>query len=412
MMVLGSKTRRAYSTDSLLGQAGEGAVYTLVGDPTRLLKIFNETPEFKVIEKLKLLSDWSDKPPYTALPVETVIDPTTKIVVGFVQPHFQNSLPLNCILDSTLRTSHGLSDVLLFRIRCCRLLAESFARIHAVHLVVGDVSDGNFLLGCDQQNNATVIYAIDCNSYQVTRRTTQGNELYPTGVATEEYTAPEVQSTDWKTSSRSVHSDSFGFAVLAWKILFNGSHPFAVISSGTDDIAPLGKRLEERLFPFSPATPLPFDWKPPRLDPPLSVLPIAVRESFFRTFSTADPRDRATAQQWCKAFQDWERQLVPGVVDRIMDRVQRWWATTRLKKARSWWQLRVWHIAVGAVIVGLAFVFPVWHSGPSPPAPTSTEPAQSSDTIRHPTMFRTNRTRTVDPELFPELFFPTHPNEE
>jgi len=76
------------------------------------------------------------------------------------------------------------------------------------------------------------------------------------GVATEQYAAPEVQSTDWSTSLRSVHSDNFGFAVLAWKLLFGGSHPFAVITPRSVDVPALGERIEKHLFPFRPGSPM------------------------------------------------------------------------------------------------------------------------------------------------------------
>jgi DNA-binding helix-hairpin-helix protein with protein kinase domain len=408
MELFGLSSHKSYRAGLLVATAGEGSVYTVDGDKSLLLKILTRPLTTRQVEKLNTLAAFTPKPDHSAIPIEVVIDPATRTPVGFVQPFFTRSIPLTRVLDSHGRTAQKLPDDLTFRVKLCRLLAEAFARVHATNLVIGDVSDGNFLLGQDWLGRASIIYAIDCNSFQITIRTNHGNECFPSGVATEEYAAPEVQSTDWSTSLRSVYSDSFGFAVLAWKLIFGGSHPFAVITPRTVDVPPLGERIEKRLFPFCPGAPMPSNWKAPAIEPSLSVLPVEVRELFFRTLSSADPRDRATAEDWCQVLRSWEFVLTPSLPFRLIGA----WNESisgRLAETLSKFKPYLGPAFVLASLVTLTLLTarldfswstsPTGSMSPLHPNGTSTRPLRF---VSNPPRTKVNRPREVDPQLFPE----------
>lgn len=397
---------RVFAAKALLASAGEGSVYTVHGDESLLLKILTRPLAARQVEKLKALAAFKTKPDHAALPIEVVIDPATQTPVGFVQPFFSRAVPLTRALDSHGRAALKLPDDLEFLVKLCRLLAESFARIHAANLVIGDVSDGNFLIGCDRPGRVDIVYAIDCNSFQITIRSQRGTECFVSGVATEQYAAPEVQSTDWSTSLRSVHSDNFGFAVLAWKLLFGGSHPFAVITPRSVDVPPLGERIEKHLFPFRPGSPMPADWKAPAIQPPLSVLPDDVRELFFATFSSLDPRDRPLIDPWCHALRTWERELKPGILERI---VRYWNADLASRVAKVVAAVQCYGLRAGVllVIVALFALLPKLEFPASDPAPT--DPSNRSTLLPRGTEApsrEAKRTRKVDPELFPKSLWP------
>ena len=405
MDVMGLISKRMLRAGRLVASAGQGAVYEVDGDRSVLLKVFDRPLSSRDVEKLRTLAAITPRPEYAALPVEVVSDLATGNPIGFVQPYFRGAVPLTRALDSHGRMSLRLPDDLAFRVKLCRLLAEAFARIHAVNLVVGDVSDGNFMLGLDWLRRAWVVYAIDCNSYQVVFRTAQGNAFYPSGVATEEYAAPEVQPTDWATSARSVFSDSFGLGVLAWKIVFNGSHPFAVVTPRSVDAPPLGRRMEDRQFPYRPAQPLPAGWTAPDIQPSPAVLPVEIREMFFRCFSADDPRDRATADEWARAFFAWEQELTPALPLRLLGALGRR-AAKRLNSVRV--PLRPYLSRVAAVAVFGALTalctHPEWLGSPGSPR-TELRP---DNTPR-----KASRPRPVDPDLFHEpLWAPVSPRKE
>jgi len=403
MDVIGSTTGACYCTaDLLTDPGGEGAVYRVVGRPRLLVKIFKDPLSDRDAEKFAVLAAWPNKPAFAALPLENVLDAATNTVVGFVQPLFARTAPFSRLLDSVGRTTLGLSDHLSFRVKLIRLLSESVARVHASELVIGDFSEGNFLLGLSRFGWPTTVFSIDCNSFHIAVRTRNGNDIYPSGVATEEYTAPEVQPTDWSSSPRTVFSDCFGFGVLAWKILFDGSHPFSVVTPRSVDVPPLGERIEKRLFPWFPGTPLPQDWKAPPLQPPLSILPPNIRELFFRTFSVSDPRDRPTSTDWCQAFREWEAELTPALPLRLLAmcggfpsaNFSEWFAKNR----------RVAGLALAGLVLAAVGVLIPADSRPASPISDPTSEAIHGLAAPIPDLSQPpKRPRCVDPDLFPEL---------
>lgn len=401
MHVYGKRTGTLYSANQLLAQAGEGAVYTVLSHRRLLLKIFTKPLDPAAIRKLELLCDWPDRPTLTALPIEIVFDASRTSVLGFIQPYFQDALTLSRLIDSQGRKDRGVPDSLTFRIKLARMLAEAFMRLHAANLVMGDVSDSNFLVNRSWWGTVTGISVIDCNSFQVSVRSAQGSEFFPSGVATEEYAAAEVQSTDWSTSSRSVYSDSFGFAVLAWKLIFNGSHPFSVVTPRSVDAPPLGQRIERHQFPFAPRQPMPSGWSPPQLKPDVSVLPNEVLELFRQTFTALDPRDRPTVETWYQVLAHWEasvfytlaRTFLGSTVDRLSE-----------MRLNFQYRFRSWY---GPVLLLVILVVLSWASLPSPqsslppPAPHNdarVQPSPVNPTRQHEGKLRE---RALDPELFP-----------
>ena len=398
-----------FSAKALLASAGEGSVYTVEGDKSLLLKILTRPLTARQLEKLKTLAAYKPKPEHTAIPIEVVIDPATRKPVGFVQRFYSQAVPLTRALDSHGRSALKLPDDLEFRVKLCRLLAEAIARVHAANLVIGDVSDGNFMIGCDRPGRVDIVYVIDCNSFQVTIRSQRGTECFVSGVATEQYAAPEVQPTDWATSLRSVYSDNFGFAVLAWKLLFGGSHPFAVITPRSVDVPPMGQRIEKRLFPFRPGSPMPADWKAPTIQPSLSDLPGAVRQMFFETFSSSDPRDRPLIDPWCHALRNWERELKPGNIERIV----RYWdadLASRVAKVVAAVHSMGPRAAVLLLIVAMFVLLPRLEFSASDQTTTgSPNPSPLIPPGKEAPSRKPKPIRKVDPELFPESIWPPVP---
>lgn len=401
MHFIGSVSGQTWNSHTLIAQAGEGRVFTVTNHSRFLLKIFDEPLILNAVAKMDLLAQWSSRPATIAFPVETVADLATNEVVGFIQPYFANATPLTRLLDTSGRRSLGLPNDLAFRIKLCRLLAEVFALLHSIHLVMGDVSDSNFLIGRDWLGRVTTAYIIDSNSFQVTVRTNKGNECYPSGVATEEYAAPEVQPTDWSTSLRSIHSDSFGFAVLAWKLLFNGAHPFSVVTPRNVDVPPLGQRIENRQFPFHPGTPLPAGWTSPPLDPSLAVLPSQIRDCFFAAFSKEDPRDRPLLDDWRECLHDWEKALTPSLPVQLLVRLQDKMVPKFQWPSISWKAPSMTRWMVIAAFVVLWFLLSNFYSGSTP---AGTVPNKQIQPNRSGTTAKPQRPHSpIDPELFPHF---------
>ena len=89
--------------------------------------------------------------------------------------------------------------------------------------MVGDVNDRGVMVG----NDGTV-RLIDCDSFQVT----SGQKTFLCEVGVPEYTPPELQGQSLSGVTRLPAHDAFGLAVVIFRLLFMGRHPFAGIYQG------------------------------------------------------------------------------------------------------------------------------------------------------------------------------------
>ena len=104
MDAIGSTSGRLYRTGALLARAGEGAVYRVSGDASILLKVFDVLPAARAVQKLELLTSYTPKPDFVALPLETAVDVATREVVGFVQPFYRRTVPISASLRGVMST--------------------------------------------------------------------------------------------------------------------------------------------------------------------------------------------------------------------------------------------------------------------------------------------------------------------
>lgn len=397
MHYIGAKTGRVYAVGRLLARAGEGCVYETPTDWRLLLKVYTSPPGQRTVEKLGILAAFSRKPANTALPVELIVDPATKSVVGYAQPFYRGAAPFTRFLDPKWRKASGVADDLYSLVRIARALAEAVVELHAARLVMGDVSDSNFLVRIGRWSATPTVFVIDCGSVQVSIRSPSGFDVYVSGVGTEAYVAPEVQGTDWAVSERTVYSDAFGVAVLLWRLFFRGAHPFAVASPPHIDLPPLRERIQRRMFPFRPSTFLPYGWRPGPLSPSLDVLPAEIQELLFKTLAASDPRDRPLVGTLAAALGDWEKALHPSVAMRLIRSLRK---RTADDPDELWPRVRSWGLR-GAMAAGLGcFLWQLPRGLPTLPKAEPTAPrVREGDPGQKPK--RPPRPRAVDETLFP-----------
>ncbi|WP_054849042.1 ankyrin repeat domain-containing protein [Vulcanisaeta sp. JCM 14467] len=85
---------------------------------------------------------------------------------------------------------------------------------------MGDLNDRNVLVNSDG-----FVTLIDTDSFFI--RDPDTGRIYPSEVGVGEYTAPEVLKGIVGADKRNVNTDMFSLAVLIFKLLMNGFHPFA-----------------------------------------------------------------------------------------------------------------------------------------------------------------------------------------
>lgn len=254
------------------------------------------------------------------MPVELLLDPATRAVVGFLLPYFPDAVPVSELLDPAGRAGHGVADTPDVRLALAVAVTRRLDAVHRARLVVGDLAPANVLAGVRRGRIAGRVFVIDTNSFHVCGRGPKGTEVFPSGVATERYAAPEVQAADWATGDRTVWSDAFAHAVIVWQLLLGGSHPHDVITPPGVDPPPMGDRIRDGQWAYGPAQPLPAGWRPVPTDPAFGALPAAVHDLFHRAFRAGhdDARRRPTPAEWLTRLSAWHQDRRPTAARRVL----------------------------------------------------------------------------------------------
>ncbi|MCL2754918.1 MAG: hypothetical protein FWD35_04290, partial [Oscillospiraceae bacterium] len=214
-----------------LGQGGEGAVHKQYdhlgyGDVGDLAKIFNPGKREGKEAKLKAMMEIrSPRPSHSyAWPKELLYDLKTGEFCGYVMYLKQNKIELGDIYgyNSPYRTegSEKMKEWRYF-VALARNLARAVAGVHDIGQVIGDLNDKNILIDPETYD----VTLIDTDSFHINRM----EETYRCVVGKSEYVPKEVQNVKFASAALPTftrHTDNFSLAVLIFKLLMNGVHPF------------------------------------------------------------------------------------------------------------------------------------------------------------------------------------------
>lgn len=290
-----------------LGGGGEGTVYDVPHAPDYVAKIYipsRRTPQ--LAKKLSMMvANQPDDPTRTQLHHVSIAWPSELIyennqVVGFVMPKMGKSNRLYELIQPQRRAKNHPGFNYRYNYRVAANLAQAMASIHAKNYVIGDVNEHNALF-----NSQALITIIDCDSMQVTDQ--QTNTVFPCLVGVPEMTAPELQGVDFSNAihARTLHSDVFALAIIVFKLLMEGFHPFQGVAVGKEPSREQAHVycIQHKIFPYLSGQ----RYMPPPVAPGFLTLPSTLRQLFVRTFVE---NNRPSAQEWAKALTMVEKRLV------------------------------------------------------------------------------------------------------
>lgn len=317
----GSKSEYTLGKPLKDGKGGEGTVYSIKGHPRKVAKIYHDMvisrPSAEVNmrrRKLECMLSHSVQTTYRgklriAWPQDILYDGSQ--MVGYVMPRVKSSRGLYEVWmqerqDTAIRKYNWRKSV-----RVARSLAQIVADLHKSNVIVGDFNPKNFLV--DRAGN--VIF-VDTDSYDITDPKT--GERFPCQVARAEMLAPELQgvrnlSTDRAPFSRS--TDRFSLAVLIFRLLMGGFHPFGCVcvSGAVSSSAGINEQTEIVNGHCAYVRDIP-DRKISPLSPKLDFLTEDVRRLFIRTFSysaltaRSNIPNRASAEEWVSVLENLYKQ--------------------------------------------------------------------------------------------------------
>ncbi|WP_295446092.1 hypothetical protein [uncultured Thiodictyon sp.] len=186
-------------------------------------------------------------------------------------------------------------------------LLTTIRDLHATGVMVGDYNPANFL--CDPDSDAVTL--IDCDSWQVTAN----GKTFRCPVAAPDMLAPELLGKELNKISRTQESELFSLAILLFKVLMLGRHPFDVCGGAS----PV-ENISKGYFPYGlggggiPKGPWFNIW---------SHLPYKLKEQLVRTFKdgTHNPANRASLTEWIDLLRLYQREIGKG------------WHDTKIKPA-------------------------------------------------------------------------------
>lgn len=288
-----------------LGQGGEGAVLSVVGEPHLVAKIYHK-PTLEHWEKLHFMV--ANPVPKTAghlwvtWPIGLLFtDNASPIFAGYLMPKLTQAKSIFTYYNPTLRQKNFPGLDYRHLVRCARNLTSAFSLAHSHGHVICDSNESNVFAGTDAR-----VSIIDADSWQITDA--RRGRFYRSPVAKADFLPPELQNKNLKDHDRQPCHDNFALAVLLFKLLCEGAHPFDGIYHGPGDAPMLESRIASGVLPMNDRS---GRWSPKALSLPLDTLHPRLQNLFMRAFVAghARPQSRPTAHEWHSAFTEVEPSL-------------------------------------------------------------------------------------------------------
>lgn len=280
-----------------VGTGGEGTVFEVPALPELVAKVYHEQPDALKQAKLAFMVSKADPRllKYVAWPQDVLTASPGGSVMGFLMPKFMGRDAVHMVYNPRDRRQGRPEvawDFLLFVARNC---AVAFEALHTHGHVLGDVNQGNVLVGKDSK-----VVLIDSDSFQVNAY----GELHRCEVGVAHFTPPELQGLpSFKNVDRSSNHDNFGLALLIFHLLFGGRHPYAGVHINSRDEDPvLESNIKAFRYAFGPDAKVRGIRRPPN-SVPVDIVPAAMAEMFNRAFTEIGVSSkRPAASEWVSAL--------------------------------------------------------------------------------------------------------------
>jgi DNA-binding helix-hairpin-helix protein with protein kinase domain len=282
-----------------LKRGGEGSIHPIVGEPCMVAKIFSE-PTSERAEKLRAMIDnppvvTANAPILLAWPQDLLLNHSGDCV-GYVMKYAKDKETFFSISHPDTRPPWADHR---FRLRAARNIAAAVSAFHRHGYVLGDINEGNFLIGQDAS-----VAVVDTDSVQVGT----AGQVFRCQVGKPEYTPPELNQAGLKFGDidRHPHHDAFGLAVLIFQLLMDNNHPFSARYVGTTARLDLAERIAQGHWPYSKNRN--GTYLPRREAPPLESLSPEIQRLMRECFESGqkNPTCRPTADAWWKALTEAE----------------------------------------------------------------------------------------------------------
>jgi hypothetical protein len=228
---------------SAIAQGAAGTIHHVIGEPGIVAKLYknpNDLPEYE-----KKIAAMLASPPqlpafsYKGRTYVQIAWPTATVrdgggFRGFVMPevNFQDSTELENILQKSVRQRKQLPEFYGARVLLAANLAALMAELHAL---------GHYMIDMKPMNmrfypQAWYMAILDTDGFSI-----NGKHRLPAQQFSDEYIAPDAKGQ--KPEQLGLEQDLFALAVIIFRLLNNGVHPYQGVDTGNYPTT-----LQERIF--------------------------------------------------------------------------------------------------------------------------------------------------------------------
>ena len=236
--------------DNLLHKGGAaGKIYNVNSKPDIVAKIFHSR-EHSDTNRKKLAAMLQNKPNIPTIPFENkeyiqiawpiaLLEDQEGFCIGYLMPLIDTNeaISLDHIIQKAIRRKLGLSERYIDRVFAAYNITSVVAALHACGHYIVDLKPSNISI----YKKTMLVALFDCDGFSIKG---ENNERYPAEYVSEEYIYPEGLKQTCQEMGE--EQDKFALAVMIFKLLNEGIHPF----SGTPRKDQNMLSLQERIFNF------------------------------------------------------------------------------------------------------------------------------------------------------------------
>ena len=311
---------RCLTLDKKIAEGGEGIIFSVVGVPDMLVKIFNDKKvnsaerSFYSRKKVELLLESKiERRSDICLPVAKVTDRYGNFI-GYIMQKAEG-ISMNKLLigsQRTIKQYFGENTNRKQTVEMCIAFLKAVKYLHDNNIVIGDIRAENIIV-----KSPTEITIIDTDSFQLHEFTC------PVGIAL--YTAPERINDDFSMINKSTFmkrksDDCFAVATILFQILMPAKEPYSKSNVAEEDLEAIKKGVFAYPHPNmsrretkaqAPKGNWRFCWSHIYTD-----IRVMMYETFMKDSGHYLPEQRYTIDEWLSAFKKYYNRIISGEIEK------------------------------------------------------------------------------------------------
>ncbi len=295
--IFGDRSFERIELGKLLNKGGAaGKIYEIIGKPKKVAKIFHERQKSNT-NRLKLEAMVNNNPNIASVVFqnieyvqiawpEAILEDDEGYCVGYLMPFIDTAaaVSLDHLMQGAVRAKLKLSEKYEYRIMAAYNVALMVASLHNAGHYIVDLKPSNVSI----YKRTMTVAMFDCDGFSI-----KGEEArFPAEFVSEEYIYPEGMTETPEEMGE--EQDKFALAVIIFKLLNDGIHPFAgVVRKKSENMLSIQERIEAYHYAYGM---WPDDYQSPHPYSIHAFLPQSTLKLFDRAFVKG--QTRPTALEW------------------------------------------------------------------------------------------------------------------